>query len=217
MLKIIANNQTIMNKKHLILTFLFVFGLIINGFSQMKFMGISMDCEKNDMISQLEQSGFSPVARIKAKELWEEERNTPNNQRLRYNDSEYTMTGYFDGKECTLSIFSYKSNIYKIEVTFDDTFKYKSDAYAAFNHYAEMLQDKYHNRDNIYDPLDEDDEINPDVRYRNVFLNKRNNGSVILTLTHTRNNIEKLLGNDEQYHMFLTYENNDNKPDGEDL
>ena len=49
--------------------------------------------------------------------------------KMRENDQDYFMDGYFDGKRCTIVLFSYKSIVYKISVFLEDSYKKKFDAF----------------------------------------------------------------------------------------
>lgn len=179
----------------------------------MKFMGIPIDGPKSEMIDKLQKKGFAP------KQIEIDLENAENEVirlggdipegKVRERDGEYFMIGNFDGKRCTIVLFSYKSKVYKICVFLDNSYRKKTDAFYVFNYYAEKLQEKYYDDDNYYKPLDYSYELDFDADYNNMFFDKHNNGGIILHITYPIVNME--------YHVFLEYINVMNMPNGEDL
>ena len=181
--------------------------------SIIKFMGIPIDGPKSEMISKLEDKGFVTVEGIRRIEDAEEELERLGGEvtggKIRENDRDYFMEGYFDGKRCTIVLFSYKSIVYKIAVFLEDSYTKKFDAFLRFNDYAEKLQKKYYDENNYYKPLDYSDELKPDADYFNMFIDKQIKGGVTLHITYPKVNME--------YHIFIEYLNVVNMPNGEDL
>lgn len=179
----------------------------------MKFMGIPIDGPKSEMILKLQAKGFAP------KQIEIDLENAQNEVirhggdipegKVRERDGAYFMNGYFDGKRCTIVLFSYKSNVYKVCVFLDDSYQNKIDAFYVFNYFAEKLQEKYFDDNNFYKLLDYSDQLEFDADYHNMFVDKQNNGGVLLHITYPKVNME--------YHVFLEYINVLNMPDGEDL
>ncbi len=196
--------------KKVLLICLLVFGYCFNGFSQIKFMGIPIDGPKNEMISKLEKKGFTSLSWVKEYEALEKQDTTIKiEQSLRYNDEGYWMEGFFDGKKCSLGIYSYYGNVYRILLAFDDAISDKFSAFLTFNYYADKLQKKYYSDKNYYNPLDYSDVIELDEKRFNFYIDEENQGGVMLMMTYPSSNLE--------YHILLEYINVANSPHGEDL
>lgn len=179
----------------------------------MKFMGIPIDGAKPEMIDKLKQKGFAPeqieIDLERAEENYIEVGGEIIEGRNREKDGGYFMHGYFDGARCKLIIMSYKSKVYKIVVAFENSYKNKINAFAAFNNYAERLQNKYYDENNFYKPLDYSGDLKLDADYINMFFDKQKMGGVTLHITYPKENLE--------YHIILEYINVNNMPNGEDL
>ena len=89
------------------------------------------------------------------------------------------------------------------------SYKNKINAFAAFNNYAERLQNKYYDENNFYKPLDYSGDLKLDADYINMFFDKQKMGGVTLHITYPKENLE--------YHIILEYINVNNMPNGEDL
>lgn len=206
-------NFKTMRKLVLALLMLLTLSLSAQEKDVIKFMGIPVDGTKSQMISKLEEKGFVTVEGIRRIEDAEKELERLGGEvtggKMRENDQDYFMDGYFDGKRCTIVLFSYKSIVYKISVFLEDSYKKKFDAFFRFNDYAEKLQKKYYDENNYYKPLDYSDELNLDADYFNMFIDKQKKGGVILHITYPQTNME--------YHIFIEYLNIANMPNGEDL
>lgn len=177
------------------------------------FMGIPVDGSKSEMISKLEKKGFAPnESELRIEQLEKEieaKGEVVQGGKFREKDGSYFMSGYFDGKRSTIVLFSHKANVYKVVVFLEDAYKKKYDAFVRFNDYAEKLQKKYYDENNLYKPLDYSDELNLDADYYNCFIDRQKKGAVTLHITYPEVNME--------YHIFIEYLNVMNMPNGEDL
>lgn len=202
--------------RKLVFALLMLFTLSLNAQEIEKvfqFMGIPIDGPKSEMISKLEEKGFVTVDGIRRIEDAEKEVEKFGGEitggKMRENDQEYLMDGFFDGKRCTIVLCSYKSIVYKVAVLFETSYQRKWDAFTLFNDYAEKLQKKYYDENNYYKPLDYSDELKPDADYFNMFIDKQKKGGVTLHITYPKVNME--------YHIIIEYLNVVNMPHGEDL
>ena len=184
-----------------------------NNDSVICFMGIPIDGKKSEMISRLEEKGFTPNESELRIEQLEREIEAKGDEiqggRFREKDGTYFLSGYFDGKRSSIVLFSHKSKVYKVVVFLEDSYKRKYDAFVRFNDYADKLQKKYYDENNYYKPLDYSDELRPDADYFNMFIDKQKKGGVTLHITYPEINME--------YHIFIEYLNIANMPNGEDL
>lgn len=200
--------------RKLVFTLLMLLTLSLNAQDNvMKFMGIPIDGPKSEMISKLEKNGFVPENVFKDLEKAENDVLKSGGEisggRIRENDEMYGMKGQFDGRDCTLVILSYHGKVYKVVVAINDSYKRKLDAFILFNDYANKLQNKYYDENNLYKPLDYSEELKLDADYFNMFLDKEKMGGVTLHITYPKSNME--------YHIVLEYLNANNMPNGEDL
>ncbi len=209
------NNLNFNTMRKLVFTLLMLMTLSMSAQNDnvIKFMGIPIDGSKSEMISKLEEKGFVTVEGIRRIEDAEKELERLGGEitggKMRENDKEYFMNGYFDGKQCTLVIIAYKSKVYKMVVAFEDSYTNKIHAFTSFNYYAEKLQNKYYDENNFYKPLDYSDELKLDADYFNMFFDREKMGGVTLHITYPKSNME--------YHIILDYLNANNMPNGEDL
>ncbi len=208
-------NYKTMRKIAFALLMLLTLSLNAQDNNVIKFMGIPVDGPKSEIIDKLMEKGFVPeqveIDLEKAENDVLRAGGELNEGRIRERDGSYFMKGSFDGKRCTLVIMSYKSNVYKIIVAFEDSYKNKIQAFTSFNYYAELLNNKYYNEHNFYRPLDFSDELKLDADLMNAFFVEQNEGIGMITLhiTYPTSNLE--------YHIILEYVNSNNMPNGEDL
>lgn len=183
-----------------------------------KFMGISIDGSKSEMINKLQEKGFAPDqvlidlenAQNKVIQLGGE---IPEGK-VRERDGEYFMHGYFDGKRSKVIISSYNNKVYLIMVVIEDAYN-ELDGKIQFNLYVERLNKKYTN------PIDHDYSIDLDCDLSAPYDNNirafftaaydefdKPHGMVSLEMSHPRY---------KEFYIAFRYYNADNMPNGDDL
>ena len=214
------NNQLNYNKmRKLLFTLLMLLTLSLNAqdINVIKFMGIPIDGPKSEMISKLEEKGFVTVEGIRRIENAEQELERLGGEvtggKMRENDQEYFMDGYFDGKGCKIIIMPYNKKVYQVMVVFNEAYS-EINAKIQFNLYVEQLSKKYtlfYNFAN--DILDKDMEMPFDNPIKAVFTTANDesdkpHGMITLEMSHPRY---------KEFYLAFRYYNMDNMPNGEDL
>lgn len=204
-------------KKVLFILFLLVTSLTVDA--QIKFMGIPIDGNKREMITKLQQKGFTKEQVCLELENAEKDLikhgGKLDGESILDNDVSYMMNGRFDGHDCHLLISSYNKKVYQVDVLFKWVYS-ETQAKEKYNLYSYKLKEKYEiitDKKAIdalcikYKLYSDDDLTKPfEKQIECPFLT--DGGYILLIMTHPRY---------YEYYIGIRYTNIDNYPNGEDL
>ena len=182
-----------------------------------KFMGISIDGSKSEMINKLQEKGFAPDQVLIDLENAQNEVIRQGGEipegRIRERDGDYFMHGYFDGNDSKVIIVSYNKKVYQVMVVIDNPYN-EFNAKIQFDLYVEQLSKKYTLFYNFAkDILDKDLTMPFDNPIKAVFTtaydeSEKPHGMITLEMSHPRY---------KEFYLAFRYYNMDNMPNGEDL
>lgn len=208
--------------KHIITILLTFLAISLSAQEQEKevtqFMGIPVDGTKPEMISKLEEKGFTPeqieIDLENAENRFIKAGGKINGGKNKEKDGDYFMKGYFDGHRSKVVISSYHNKVYCIFVIIDEDFK-ELNAKIQYNLYVEQLSKKYkllfNSAENIIneDLTEPFDSQNIEAKFLTAYDEyDKPHGMISLEMSHPKY---------KEFYLALRYYNMDNMPNGKDL